>query len=918
MGNRTPGISRLTIAAMWLAAAATAICAPRSSLDLHGMWQFRTDAQPDFNTSITVPACWQAQGIGQPSGILRHHYAGVAWYRRTVTVPADWKGRRITLKIGGALRDVELSVNGVPSGRHSGMSAPFAFDVTGAVRPGGDNVFLLRVSIPKGSPETTSPDVQTGAEPTGMLNYIGNWGGLYGNVSLEARPPTWIDDVTVTPDVTRLTARFRVAVRSGEPAPAGAAMLRVSIDRDGGNYEGAAPLEIRPGAPIEREIEVKMPGARLWSPGDPFLYTARITLELKGAGPDRVPERFGMRQIAARGDILLLNGKPLYLRGFGDDNIEVLTGTPPASKETYLHRLRLAKSFGFNAVRFHSMTPPPEYFEAADETGILVMAELPAAYTMYFLPHKDFLRNELISVLRAHRNHPSFVSIAFGNELNPDWIKDESQRKQFFDTIAEFYHLAKTLDPTRIVMSNDGILVRPTDMVSISGVPPGDVPTVRHEFGNYYCSLPDISLIDKFIGVIDPVWLKAKKRWVEQNGLAEQYPAYVANSARLQQIGRKYEIEKVRRDGRVSGYDYWLIVDYPGGTGEGDSWEEGWFDYFWTPKGIRPEEGRELNSAVLPMIGAGLGGRTMWADTGASVGVLVSNYGGEDIQNGTLTWQVTSEGRVLRSSTINGLNLPLGKVSRAGEIEVRNLPDDQARQMELAVELHSGGAVYTNRWNFWSFPRQALLRQAGQPVFSTVKSAAIERLYPFVTHGGHDWNPASLLITSELDRDAIGFVASGGAALLLAGKDSLATEREVSFLPPRGGAIGTMIQDHPALRGFPHGPFCDLQFFNLMEGSGAVSLESLGQGAAPIIGAVRTANGWLSETKDLARVAQLFEVRAGRGRLLATTLRVRENFDEAYPETIYFFDRLLRYALSADFNPRAEISKEQLTKLARQ
>ena len=190
-----------------------------------------------------------------------------------------------------------------------------------------------------------------------------------------------------------------------------------------------------------------MPDAHLWSPDHPFLYTAQVAIETNGGETDRVPERFGMRQITTREGVLLLNGKPLYLRGFGDDNIEVLSGTPPASKEIYLHRFQLAQSFGFNAVRFHSMTPVPEYFEAADETGILVMAELPAAYTMYFLPHKEFLRNELTAVLRAYHNHPSFLSIAFGNELNPDWIKDEKQRKEFFDTIAEFYHLAKTLDP---------------------------------------------------------------------------------------------------------------------------------------------------------------------------------------------------------------------------------------------------------------------------------------------------------------------------------------------------------------------------------------------------------------------------------------------------------------------------------------
>ena len=52
----------------------------------------------------------------------------------------------------------------------------------------------------------------------------------------------------------------------------------------------------------------------------------------------------------------------------------------------------------------------------------------------------------------------------------------------------------------------------------------------------------------------------------------------------------------------ITGYHYWLIVDFPGGTGEGDSWEEGWFDYFWQPKGITPRDGQAINSAVLPLI----------------------------------------------------------------------------------------------------------------------------------------------------------------------------------------------------------------------------------------------------------------------------------------------------------------------------
>ena len=89
------------------------LAAERSRIDLNGTWQFRVDPQNEgeagrwhsrevpFPRSIEVPGCWQAQGVGEPSGILRHHYAGTAWYRRAVAIPASWQGKVIVLRAGG-------------------------------------------------------------------------------------------------------------------------------------------------------------------------------------------------------------------------------------------------------------------------------------------------------------------------------------------------------------------------------------------------------------------------------------------------------------------------------------------------------------------------------------------------------------------------------------------------------------------------------------------------------------------------------------------------------------------------------------------------------------------------------------------------------------------------------------------------
>ncbi|MCC7342066.1 MAG: hypothetical protein IT170_13370 [Bryobacterales bacterium] len=894
----------------------------RARIDLNGEWAFQLDpgslgetagwssGRQPFPEKIQVPGAWQAQGFGEPSGVLRHHYSGKAWYRRDVPIPADWKDRVVALRIGGVLRRGTFFVNGQNAGTHDGFSTPFSLDVSKWVRAGATNTFVFLVDNTAAAIET-SPDKQKANDPTGMINYIGNWGGIYGNVELEAMPRTWIGEVAIHPEIQGPRARFQIAVHNEETGAAHPARIEV----EAGPYRGYAEITVRPGAEGSAEVNLEMPGAVLWSPDTPQLYNATVRLISAGRERDRIHERFGVREITTRGRELLLNGKPFYLRGFGDDNIEVINGVPAASKEVHLERLRKARAYGFNGVRFHSMTPVREYFEAADEAGILVMAELPAAYTMYVLPHREFLRKELERVLRVHRNHPSFLSLAFGNEFDLTWLSSDAERKEFLDTIESFYRLAKSIDPTRVILSNDGYVMRPTDMVSVFRNPPGDVPAVRHEFGNYYCSLPDISLTEKFTGLMNPAWLTEKKAWVEKNHLMGEYPTLVHNSQLLQQVGRKFQIERARRMPEFTGYHYWLIVDYPGGTGEGDSWEEGWFDYFWQPKSVSPEAGRELNSGVLLMIEPGIDDRTMWSDTPKRIQVSISNYGGEDITGGQARWTLSAEGRALSSGVLTGVDAPVGSVKRIGGIVLEPLQLDRARKLELVLETTVGKARFTNRWNLWAFPRGNRAEPAEGAVVSDVRWAGIQRLYPTIQPAGERVEASSLLITSKLDAKALQQLEAGGRVWLMAGREQFEAGGDATFLPPSGGAQGTLLRNHPALEGFPHDGYCDLQFFNLLEGAWNLPLDRWPQSIVPIAGGIRTTASFLAKQKPLSKTGYVVELKVGKGRLLITTLRLRDHLDEAYPEALYLFDRLLRYATGPEFNPEAEITGDALRRL---
>ena len=891
--------------------------AQREQVGLNGEWAFKMDPKEQgvaqgwpasgtrFDRTIIVPGAWQAQGAGEPGGMLRHNYTGAAWYRRTVSIPSTWRDKVITLRIGGAHLETALFVNGQQVAEHRGFSAPFSFDVSKALIAGKDNVIALRVANP-GAVPLESPDKQLPARPTGMLNYIGNWGGIYGNVELRATDAMFIEQVYVRSNIERKTATFEVTVKNTRKT-AFTGELDVKVSND---MKKKVSLKLAAGERSVVNITVPIKNMQLWSPDQPNLYNATIDLLTQGRAIDRVEERFGMRELITRGNVLLLNGKPLYLRGYGDDNIEVLTGFPPASRETNLQRLRRARDFGFNTVRFHSMTPAEDYFKAADEVGLLVMAELPAAYTQYVLPHRAFLRNELHDILMAYRNSPSLLSLAFGNEFNLNWLKTDAERKDFLSVVDSFYHFAKTLHPDGLILSNDGFFMQPTDMVSKYGDGEPSRPSIKHEFGDYYCSLPDISLIGQFTGVVLPGWLHAKQKWVAEQGLTDKYPEYVRNSQRLQQMGRKFQIERVRHRQDFMGYHYWLIVDFPGGTGEGDSWEEGWFDYFWKPKNITPKQGQMLNNAVIPLLTTTIDDYTFWNDSAHKVGVSLSNYGDKNLQDVTLSWKLVSNGGTLASGNTK-VSQPMGVVGPVTQLMLPPMPSQEARKVELVVEVDG---KHSNSWSFWTYPRAKQQPRSTLPVYIDTIWPGLATRYSFVQEKAA---PAGegLLITSRLDANALQHLDAGGRVWLMAGPQKNETSGAVNFLPAQGGALGTMILNHPSLEGFPHEGFADWQLYTLMDGAKPFALDEWPLTLDPIIGGIRTKAGFLSKSKDLSRVGYAFEARVGKGSLLVTSLRFRDHLDDTHPEVINLFDRFLQYASGSSFAPKVEVGRDVLKSL---
>lgn len=902
----------------------------RPRISMSGSWKFQLDptgigeaerwfAQPEkIRGTLHVPGCWQAQGYGKPTGTLRHHYIGSAWYLTEVNIPNEWREKKIDLVIKGAFTYTAIYVNGKLVGQHAGFITPFREDVTPFINTGLKNIISLKVANAHHHEDPIDMARHHYREPTGCLNYIAMWGGLYEEVYLEAHETCSIRRAAITTDIRAKTAQLLVGVINESSSNLnGRVLVIITNKKTGAVYHKTKQVSLTRNSRADVLIKVKIPDARLWSPDEPNIYHARIRMLVGARTLDEVEEHFGMREIRVEGTKLLLNGNPLYLRGYGDDSVYVISGTPPTSKEVFRERLRLVKSFGFNAVRFHSWTPTTDFFDVADEVGILIMAELSVESALYFLPNREFLRRELIRIIQTYRNHPSWFSLALGNEFNVRWLRDEQKRTLFLEKVRQFVELAKQMDPTRLILSNDGYLVKPTDIASLYHGFSMDLPTIKHEFGVYYCSLPDVSLIDRFTGVFEPLWLQAKKDWLQSRGMLESYPHYLQNSWRLLQTARKANIENLRRLDEIIGYQYWLMTDFPAGTPEGAAWEWGICNYFWEPKGIKPSEMSVVNSGVLPLIGLEVDDRTMWAEHGKDADIFISNYGGEAIVDGELKWEVRKNGQKLAGDRFL-INSPLGEVTRVGNISIRNIPISEACKLELTVSVSFKSRTYRNEWSLWAFPKRSLMRESVIPVFSSAKCQAISRHFPFVKRlPGKDKDLyEGLLISSDLNADVVRALKGGGRVLVLAAPNRFDQQSRANYFPPTGGAIGVRLPHHPALGKFPHDGFPDLQFFNLLENCTQFNLEGL-EGPITnldvIVDGIRSTRG--KSANEISRFALLFEANVGPGRLLVSMMNVIPRLDDECPEAIFLLDQLIQYATSQKFRPTTSMSPKQFSDL---
>jgi beta-galactosidase/beta-glucuronidase len=402
----------------------------RRWVSLNGEWEFGAGSVETFDRRIIVPFCPQSElsGLGDPNP------GDIVWYRRRFDAP---EAERLLLHFGAVDYRATVWVNGQEVARHEGGHTPFSADIS-AVAGRGGNTLVVRAEDPLADKTIPRGKQHWTAQPERI--YYTATSGIWQTVWLEPLPARSIEGLRVTPDLDAGAIDLLVEADGRVRAVA------TFAGREVGRWEGAA------GSTTRLALDVVHP----WSPESPNLYGLSLTLD---GGADQVESYFGLRKVETRDGMFWLNNEP-YVQRLVLDQGYFPGGLMTAPTDAALKRdVELAKELGFNGARKHQKVEDPRWLYWADTLGLLVWAEM-ASFREDSADARRRLKSEWADVVRRERDHPCVVVWVPMNEsdgLGPD-------PAAFLD---ELYRLTKELDPSRLVVSNDGWQHATTDLCTL-------------------------------------------------------------------------------------------------------------------------------------------------------------------------------------------------------------------------------------------------------------------------------------------------------------------------------------------------------------------------------------------------------------------------------------------------------------------
>jgi len=364
----------------------------------------------------------------------RYPETSVGWYRREFDIPASDVGRRISVEFDGAFRDTIAYVNGCYIGRsHSGY-VPFRFDITDFLAYGAKNYIALRVDASQGDGwfyEGAGLYRHTWLVKTDAV-HLGRWESVVRS-TVNGKSAT-LALATLVQNESQEDANTKVSWRIVHAS--GATVASAESPRQSIPADGSLPFS----------ATARLANPALWSPDAPNLYSAVVTVETDGKVRDTERITFGVRTAVFDPDNgFLLNGKPLKIQGTANHQDHAGVGSAIPDRLQW-YRLAVLRGMGSNAVRTSHNMPTPEWVEACDRMGMMMMCE-----TRQMSSSAEGLA-QLETMVKRYRNSPSIIIWSIGNEEGQFQNQMAEQGTRVATSMVRLCH---RLDPTRVVSYAD-------------------------------------------------------------------------------------------------------------------------------------------------------------------------------------------------------------------------------------------------------------------------------------------------------------------------------------------------------------------------------------------------------------------------------------------------------------------------------
>lgn len=611
------------------------------------------------------------------------------------------------------------------------------------------------------------------------------------------------------------------------------------------------------------------------------------------------------------------NGHRIFLRGKHDAAVWPLTGHVEMSVEGWMKYLGTCKEYGINHVRFHSWCPPEAAFVAADSLGIYLQPELPfwGSFDKKDERLMAFLHQEGENILREYGHHPSFRMMALGNEL---W-GDIDKMKEFVDdfrkiapdkyyTFGSNYYLGyqgvkegmdyfttcriggegwgkyntHTRGSFSFADAYDGGMINhfhPNSTMNFDeACDKAGIPIISHETGQFQ-TYPDYREMKKYTGVLHPYNFEVFRRRLAAVGMLSQADDFHKASGLWSVKLYKADIEMDLRTRNMAGFQLLDIQDYPG---QGSAFV-GILDAFMESKGITtPEEWRQWCSPVVPLLEV----EKFCFEDGEKIQakVKVANYGGSSLYGKKLKWKIGDAEGVMNIFTYDEGLIDVGVLDEAISVD---------KPTKLLLTLNIEGTEARNSYELWIYPKKALEKK-GVIIARDLNQEVVKAL----EKGGKVlWMPTD---------NATPYTVGGLFQTDYWNYRMFKTICENNKKKVSPGTLGILTNpEHPIFKGFPTEMHTNWQWFPVIKESHPLVLDNFAKDYRPIVQVI-------DNIERNHKLGLVMEWKVGAGKLLVCMSDLEKA--SKYPEGKAFYQSVIDYMRSADFNPSSEITVDELKK----